>query len=474
MRRTRSSIPFYLFLVLASAPLVRAAEYDDVAIETQTAAGLTFRYTPNALMWREDARGVYPYIASTALRDDPVAPSVPGRIIYIALPPNARAISADIVSVGAITSGRHESLAFYESDYPMPFPSDDIIVDDIFWLRGVRLARLILHPLTIIDSEGSYTLSGEMRVRVSFSQPATGERPVAAAADAFTPILQNLILNADRGLRWRNAERPQSPLAKPAQTPDPFAGSDEWIAIHNRDEGIVRVTGSQLAGAGVTLGTIVPDQMRLFGGPGTQLSTAMSDPPPQLTERALRVVDGGDGSFDESDYVEYYADALNRWDVNDQGQRFDIVHRYERDNASWLALSGNFDGEPRRVVAFNAQSPLPAATAITSAVDRARHEQENQLRVNSLGYVASYYTWYWRDTQSGRIFMTAVEDQVPGTTARIEVGAYTQGTLGFDLLVNDNPADTVDDPRTRRGEDGTRVITYDVPNFNPNDEFVLE
>ncbi|GAB4318730.1 MAG: type IX secretion system sortase PorU [Candidatus Zixiibacteriota bacterium] len=474
VRKTRSSIPFYLLLVLASASLTRAAEYDDIAIESQSAAGLTFRYTPASLSWREDTRGVYPYMRATALRDDPVAPTLPGRIVYVALPPNARAADVELLSTTAATSGRHESLAFFETDYPMPFPSDEIIIDDIFWLRGIRLARLILHPMRIIDSDGSYTVAGDMRVRVTYSQPATDTDVARSApADAFTPILQNLILNADQGMAWRRPESAQSPLAKPAQTPDPFAGADEWIAIHSRDEGIARVTGAQLEGAGVSLSTIDPDQMRLFGGPGTQLSTTMSDPAPQLTERAIRVVDGGDGSFDSQDYFEYYADALNRWAIDEQSYRYDIVNRYARENVYWLALDGGFAGAPKRIVDRVAPSPLESATTINSASVRVRHEQDNLFRVNSLGYVASYYTWYWRNSRSSQLFMTAVEDAMPGTSARVEVGAYTQGALGYSLFVDATQADTVNDPRTRRGEDGTRVITFEVPDFNPGSEFIL-
>lgn len=476
VRKIHTLLPFCLILVAFGAALVHAAEYDDVAVESKSPEGLVLRYTPGPLRWRTDEFGSHPDIVKTALREASGAPAVPGRIIYVALPPGTRVLNAELASVGQVEHGRNDAVATGSSELAFPFPSERVMIDEIFELRGLRIARLIVHPLLVESPDGDYAFTHDMQVQIRFEHavPEPVSIPVVdRRRDPFGSILGNLLINPEQGLAWRQANA-TSRLAKVSETPDPFAGSDEWIALNNRSEGIVRVTGSQLAAAGVSLSGANPAQFRVFAGPGKQLSTQMSAPPPELTEIAIRVVDGGDGSFDTNDYLEYYAQSLNRWEFDDSGRQYDVVNRYARDNVYWLTLGGQFAESPRRVVVAPAPDPDPVPTMVFDARSRVRHEREDILRVNSIGYVNSYYTWYWRNRQSDNILMFAVDHVASGTTARIEVGAYNERGRGIHLLINGVEADTVLDPRTRVGEDGSRVITFRVPNFDKNATYTLQ
>ena len=476
VRKIRTLLPFCLLFVAVGAAFVHAAEYDDVAVESTSPSGLTFRYTPGPLEWRTDEYGLHPFIPKTALREDGSAPPVPGRIVYVALPPGTSILNADLVSVGGVERGRDDALASRVGAVALPFPSERVTIDEIFELRGLRIARLILHPLVVESADGDYTLARDLHVQVRFERPvaqATAMPVLDARRDPFGQILNNLLLNPVQGLAWRKLSE-QDRLAKVSQTPDPFAGSDDWIAISNRSEGIVRVTGAQLTAAGVNLSGADPAQFRVFAGPAKQLSTLMSAPAPELTEIAIRVVDGGDGSFDAGDYLEYYAQSLNRWDVDDAGNMYDVVNRYTRDNVCWLTLGGSFASVPRRVTVTDAPTGGLESMTVFDTPYRARQEREEILRVNSIGYVNSYYTWYWRNRQSDNILLFAVNHVASGTDARIEIGAYNERGRNIHLLVSGAEADTVLDPRTRVGEDGSRVITFDLPNFDKNASYVLQ
>jgi hypothetical protein len=342
-------------------------------------------------------------------------------------------------------------------------------VDQILTVRGLRVARLLLHPLIFESADGRYSLVSEMNVRVSF-RPAPARFPplaVAVPEDAFTQIFEEILLNPDQAAPWRTAGN--LAMAKPLADPDPFAGTEQWLAIHVRDGGVVRVTPADLEQAGADLSAAAPATFRLFAGPGRALSTRMSDPAPQLTEVPITILDGGDGAFDGADELEFYAVDLNRWEMDSDGRLVDVVNRYESDNVYWLALDGSFSGAPKRLAAVPA-APFPApAPAWFSARCRARHERDELLRVDNMGYVASYYTWYWQNVRRSVLFPYATSEVDTGAPARWEIGAYASRAA----LTVDGAGLRADTILPNAGEDASSVFIFKVPAFDPAARFEL-
>lgn len=451
-------------MLLLSSPSATGGEYDDVRVLSQSSSEVVFSYQAGPLAWKSDPEGEYPRLARTALNRLPDHPPVPGRIVYVAMPPGCPAVNLELLSVGAPTEGSHQlpdhlvgpAVAF-------PYPADKAQVDQIFMIRGLRVARLLLHPLVFEAGDGRYSLVSEMTVRVSF-QPSLDRLPALAEAapdDAFTPIYREILLNPGQAASWRTAG--DLGLAKPLTDPDPFTGTDLWVAIHIREGGVVRVIPADLEQAGVDLSAVTPAEFRLFAGPGRALSSRMSDPPQRLTELPIAIHGGEDGQFDGADELEFYAISLNRWEMAADGRLVDVVNRYERDNVYWLALDGSFSGTPKRIAAVPA-APFPApAPAWFSARCRARHERDQMLRVDNLGYVASYYTWYWQNVRRTVLFPYAVSEADTGAPAWLEIGAYANRvtlTVGGARLQPDTLFPNA-------GEDASTISGFGVPAFDP-------
>lgn len=445
---------------LIPAILAWAGEYDDIAVLAESESEITFLYSPGPLTWSADADGVIPRLPGATVDRETSDWPIPGRIVYLALPPGTDAVLADLVSTGPVETGRHGPLTSAPLSAGLPPRREPVVVDEIFTLRGQRLARLILHPLAYLSAQGDYQLTSAMTVRVRYfgGMPA-GSIP-AAPKGVFDHVLRAICLNSDRIDAWRQAEHPA--LARALSDPHPFAGATEWIAIHVTEGGVTQVTGANLQQAGVSLAGISPQSIRLFGGPGRQLSTQMTDPAPALTEVAIRVNGGEDGTFDAGDSFEFYAQSLNRWEIVNDTQYIDRVHRYDRENVYWLALSGTFEGDPKRITTQNATEPGPGAIDLFSATVRARHERDLMFRSSSLGFIDSYYTWYWQNSQSTTLSQFAVQNLDPGTPAVVEIGSYW---ISPRLSVNGVPADTL--PQRPLGEDDTRIARYRVPALTP-------
>ena len=96
------------------------------------------------------------------------------------------------------------------------------------------------------------------------------------------------------------------------------------IAI--REEGVYRIDRaflSSLPGFDLALGSIDPDNVKIYGNGGAPLPELNSAPRlPDLTENQTFVVGGGDGSFDDGDALWFYASAPSGWTSEIQRDRF--------------------------------------------------------------------------------------------------------------------------------------------------------
>ncbi|MEW5700827.1 MAG: type IX secretion system sortase PorU [Candidatus Zixiibacteriota bacterium] len=355
-----------------------------------------------------------------------------------------------------------------------PYPDSPVAVDRIFTMHGVRMARLILHPLTVVSASGEVEFRPSLTVQVRFDHAGaeTATATVPNPADPFDQILANILINPEQGRLWRSTDPIDMSRAAITDT-NPFVGTDQWIAIRTREEGVVAVTAADFRSGGITPATLDPRNFRLFAGSGRQLSTLMSSAPPGLRQVPIRIIGEADGTFDETDSLLFWAQGLNRWEPGDNGRPIDVVHRYDRDNVYWLAAAGDFAGPPLRLTA-TAAPPLSAATDRFAGTSRARHEEDHFFRVNTLGYTESYYTWYWRNQRVGSIALDAVHDPVAGAPAMIEFGTFA-GFAGRDPArlvtggVNSLPTRLY--PGT--GEDRSTISQFDLSAFDPAATFVL-
>jgi hypothetical protein len=469
------TIALTLILGVSLCASAWAHEYPDVQIISQSETDITLRYRPAALTWSADAQGEFPEIERTGLNRRDGFPPVPGRIIYVAVPPNTESAGAYVTSAGETQAGRHESLrAPQDADAAAyPYPSAAVEVAGVFTLRGMRVARLIINPLQILTADGDYQFTTELTVRVTFI-PKPGPPPSRITAAGFEPqnpfgdVLHSLLINPERITTWRIA-RTSLQAAAAATDTDPFAGSDSWIALHFKHEGIARITADMLTAAGIDLASSDPRNYRVFAGPGRMLSTKMSDPPPALREIPIAITGGDDGSFDSGDAFEFYVQALNRWEIDENGNFADVVHRYDDENVCWLALDGDFSGSPARLETAPALQPSPEAPAYFSAKVRVRNERDLILRVAPSSYIESYYTWYWSNAQNTNLSMAGVDRAGDGAPARIELASRSQTANLYDDGELIEPETT----HLGAGEDGSRITTFALPSFDPQDTYTL-
>jgi len=128
-------------------------------------------------------------------------------------------------------------------------PAMVVSVDETAFVRGQRVARVLIHPVQYNPAQGALRVYRTLRVEAVFLGAAVGAPHALAPPDLFDPLLQDQLLNYDQALAWRS-ERGQ-PLSS-GRAPDtvyPGDTSRVWFKTSLRSSGLVKVTLADLQGA---------------------------------------------------------------------------------------------------------------------------------------------------------------------------------------------------------------------------------
>jgi len=151
-----------------------------------------------------------------------------------------------------------------------------------------------------------------------------------------------------------------------------------WYRISVDREGIYRIDPSFLNTLGIT-GSIPSTAIRLYGNGGGMLpESAGSRPPDDLVENAIMVVDGGDGQFNGSDYLLFYAQGPHHWQKDSLNKRFRHRKNLYSDKAYYYITIG---GTGLRVP--TAPPAGPATATVTAFDERYFHELDTVNFLNS-------------------------------------------------------------------------------------------
>ena len=150
-----------------------------------------------------------------------------------------------------------------------------------------------------------------------------------------------------------------------------------WYRLSVTQEGTYQLDYATLQGMGIDMGTLNPNQIRLFGNPSGALPEKNSDNrPDDLTEMAICVTGAEDGSFDEGDKVLFYGQEPARWVLVDDGSKtYQRDRNYYSDTTYYyLCVDSGTDG-----MRVGEKPTLPVentTTVISEFPDFVWHEEE--------------------------------------------------------------------------------------------------
>jgi hypothetical protein len=295
--------------------------------------------------------------------------------------------------------------AAYQSDQFQP--GAVVAVDETAFIRGQRVARVLIQPVQFNPAQGTLRVHRYLRIEATFPGAPTGATQASAAPDLFDPILQNQLLNFDQALAWRS-ERGQ-PLSSERAPESVYPGDTflTWFKTHLRHDGLYKVTLADLQGAGLApLAAANPAYLQVWTR-GQQV--------------AAHFVGNSNDQFETGEALLFYAHIEPTI--------------YDETDVYWLAVG---DTPGLRMAASNA-TPAGVATDTTSWTV-ARLQEDFIFRNDLPPYPAmpSYPRWYWAElnnllTPTYTAYATLPRAVTSGYTARLRV--RIQGGLN-NLAVN--------------------------------------
>ncbi len=177
------------------------------------------------------------------------------------------------------------------------FPNSIVEAEYFGVFRGQPLIRVMVYPVRFNPVSGSLKVVRRATFTVDFERDSAGSRHGEPG-----------VLYSEIGPSWRMVDAVKSCVANPGDvqpilvrdvpqsqyTPVPLANGFDEYKFAISEDGIYKITGSELAAAGIAISTVVPANigMRNLG-----------------QDVAIFVEDGGNGSFDEADYLLFWGEA---------------------------------------------------------------------------------------------------------------------------------------------------------------------
>ena len=129
------------------------------------------------------------------------------------------------------------------------------------------------------------------------------------------------------------------------QTTNSVLSSGDWFKFSVDTTGVFKIDKNLLQQIGISTNNLNPKKIQIYGNGGSLLPVLNSDSRSEdLQENAIYIEGEGDGSFDSSDFILFYAKGPHDWDVNVTSETAEHRQNIYSDEAYYFITIGSRDG----------------------------------------------------------------------------------------------------------------------------------
>ncbi len=326
------------------------------------------------------------------------------------------------VSLGSLNLG--ERVASNKLSQPSSLSTRNKIIEFSapLFVRGQKIVTVYIFP--VIQN----SIYSNVEFSLNFTGTMSNEKSVSYDSP-FEKMLSAKVLNYEQAKQFASKEN-KSFASGTQAVMGPFTGINNWKKIEVNQTGLYKITAAQLDNLGFSIIGSNSSNIQMYNGGGKQLPVPNEIARPTMQEIAIKVVDGGDGTFDSGDYILFFGEALNRW-VYDTSQVQFLSHSYTENNVYWLSMNPLKEG--LRIESVDASLSGVVGGSVTQTIDRHTRrfhvEQNHTLRRWSDNKTNDYYTWYWSSDKSMSFFVPTV-NMISSDTVKINLVGKTIDTTG--------------------------------------------
>ncbi len=354
-------------------------------------------------------------------------------------------------------------------------PSPAVSLDRTAWFRNLKVAHLTISPTRLQNNQLQYLRSAE--VILQWENTASGASIQSFDAGREFNAGQDDFDYAQSVLNKSDATRFLKPRAKPAAKSANFANRD-FLLVQVTENGWYQITGADLTAQNISLSGLQSDQIRMYNNGGRTLPEKPSDTRPEtLIEIPILVNDGGDGSFDPDDTIQFFGASVHDWEYSQTEARWRRFNNpYTNENVYWLSWDAQESAAKRLAeisIAANAGQAKSAGlnlqkieTDIVNPINSGRDWYGRELSLSDATANYSFNRTAGQALQNGRIYLRVVSKTSGRHTVSLgwnqnSLNTYSFfGSTGGDYLDMNGQTYTANVPNTLIQAENTLTLNY--------------
>lgn len=247
--------------------------------------------------------------------------------------------------------------------------------------------------------------------------------------------------------------------------------SGQFYKIEINKDGIYKIDKAFLTSCGFNTSNLSSSSIHILGNGEGMLEEDNSIPrTDDLANNALFMNDGGDGTFDDGDYLLFYGKGPHRWVANGTSNFVRKTNIYSDHSYYFIHISSSV---PAREVSIENQSPLAVNNLITTSNERIHYEKDTR------NLVSGGQRWYGEvfDTELSQSFGFTIPNIAPNKEASIRFAVASNSTnASNDIRITNGSTVLYDDNLYFSGSEYTRmerVLNQNVSNGTFNLNFTI-
>jgi len=255
-------------------------------------------------------------------------------------------------------------------------------------IDGIAIWEIMLTPILFDARKSSIAISDSFDVHISFDSQHVISTLKWRRIPEYVINREAFLPSADTDFLMKKADITENPFA-----------TGEWYRIVLSDNGIYKISGTELKEAGFNAGNVASNEVHMYYGGGRTLKTKQhiitAD---DFREIAIKIKDiDNDGIIDTNDEIIFYGEALSRFiletgNARPEYQNYPYAEIGEGENVYWLVVSDQ--GIPKRMESTG-EIQSENITPNTTYRELIHIEPEKYLEWVDENNIRSGIQWYW-------------------------------------------------------------------------------
>ncbi|WP_459641363.1 type IX secretion system sortase PorU, partial [Flavobacterium sp. CGRL2] len=214
---------------------------------------------------------------------------------------------------------------------------------------------------------------------------------------------------------------------KTAAISNSVLASGDWYRFYVQKSGVYKISKSFLQSLGFDPSRVDPRRIKIYGNGGKMLPLANNIYyPDDLTENAIQIIGEDDGTFNNEDYILFYAEGVENWNSESQTN----LNLYDTKSYYYVTASGT---EGKRIPNLN--QPTANSTLELNTFDDYQFHEIDQTNIVHLGR-----QWLGEsfDINQEQEFSFSFPNLDTSTPIKIEVNAASTAFTPTSFIVSAN------------------------------------